>query len=172
MSTLMHDGSVGMFAQLLRGLDANLDKAAAHCAANKIDPAALTGARLFPDMLPFTRQVQLACDFAVRAAFRLAGQEPPRMPDEETTFDELKARIAKALGAIESLDKGAFQGSESRTVTFPMGPAGMQSYAGSAYLFNFAVPNFAFHVTTAYAILRENGVALGKRDFMGPLSVG
>jgi uncharacterized protein len=167
MTHLMHDASAGMFTQLLKGLDAILDKAASHCEARKIEETVLTGERLFPDMLPFTKQVQLSCDFAVRAVFRLTGQEPPRFADEEKSFAELKLRIAKALAAINGVDAAAFEGSEARIVTFPMGPAGNQSFAGSAYLFSFAIPNFTFHVTTAYALLRENGVELGKRDFMG-----
>ena len=121
-------------------------------------------------MFPLTAQVQLSCDFAVRAAFRLAGQEPPRTPDNEKTFDELKTRIAKALAEIEGLDVPAFAGSESRSITFPMGPVKNHTMVGSTYLFSFAIPNFIFHVTTAYAILRENGVTLGKRDFMGRLA--
>ena len=172
MSALMHEASIVMFTQLLGGLDTILDKAAAHCEARKIDASALTSARLFPDMLPFTKQVQLSCDFAVRAVYRLTGQEPPRFADEEKTFPELKERIAKALATISAINTEAFTGSETRNVTFPMGPAGNQTMSGSSYLFTFAIPNFTFHVTMAYAVLRENGVELGKRDFMGAMARG
>lgn len=167
MSHLMLQASVETFNQLLKALDAILDKAAAHCEARGIDPTVLVGARLFPDMLPFSRQVQLACDFAARASSRLAGLEPLKFEDTEKTFPELKARIAAALAQVNKTDRDAIAASEARSITVPMGKLGEKTMLGSAYLFRFALPNFYFHVTTAYDILRENGVELGKFDFVG-----
>jgi hypothetical protein len=168
MALTMFDASVPSFLRQLAALDAVLDKAAAHAAARKIDPAVLLGMRLYPDMFPLTRQVQLTCDFAKNTTSRLAGQEPPKWPDEETTVEQLKARIAKTVDFIEGFSAAQLAGAEDRDVTLPIGgkPA---TFKGGHFLFNFALPNFYFHATTAYDILRHAGVELGKRDFMGQL---
>jgi hypothetical protein len=151
---------------MLRNLSALLEKAEAHCAARKIDPAALTSARLFPDMFPLARQVQIACDTAKGAAARLAGVEIPKHEDTEQTFPELRARIAKTLDFIESLPKAKFEGAEDREVVMKMRGEDVK-FRGGQYLLAHATPNFYFHVTTAYDLLRHNGVELGKRDFLG-----
>jgi uncharacterized protein len=169
MSDLMITASVGTFRQILPALDAILDKAAAHCAARKIAPSVLVNARLYPDMLAFARQVQLTCDFAARTVSRLAGQEIPSFPDVETSFGELKTRIAAALAHVNSVDKAAIAAGGTRDVTFRTGPDSNTTLRGADYLFRFALPNFYFHAATAYDILRENGVELGKRDFMGAM---
>lgn len=160
------------FIQTLTALDAILDKAAAQAAASKIQPDVLLGARLYPDMLPFTRQIQLACDFAKNVVGRLGGGENPKIPDEETSFDELKARIARTLAYIKGADDAALDAGLAKDVTFPRGPSATATMKGEAYLTRFAVPNFYFHATTAYAILRENGITLGKRDFLGDVFEG
>jgi uncharacterized protein len=143
-----------------------IDKAAAHCAAHKIEPSVLLQARLYPTMFAFARQVQISCDFAKNTAGRLAADDLPKFADDETTFDALKARIAKTIAYVQGLKVDAFAGSETRDITFPVAGTPM-TMKGAAYLSRFALPNFYFHVTTAYAILRENGVELGKRDYMG-----
>jgi uncharacterized protein len=170
MSALLFEASVGTFRQILPALDKVIDKAAAHCAARKIDPAVLVNARLYPDMLAFARQVQLTCDFASRASFRLAGLEPPAFADVETSFDELKDRIARALAAIASVDRAAIEAGETRAITFRTGPDSNTTLPGAGYLLRFALPNFYFHATTAFDILRENGVEIGKRDYIGEMT--
>ena len=135
--------------------------------ARKVQPEVLLASRLAPDMLPFTRQIQLACDFAKNAAARVSGGENPKFPDEETSFDELKARIAKVLAFVAKTDSAAFEAGMDKDVTFPRGPSATVTMKGETYLTRFAVPNFYFHATTAYAILRENGIQIGKRDFLG-----
>jgi len=166
MPLSMYAASVPAFMQTLGALSAVLDKAAAHCAAKKIDPAALTTARLYPDMLMFTKQVQLACDFAKNAVGRLIG-EPPKFPDEEKTFDELKARIAKTIDYIKSVKPADIDASADKDVTFPIGPDKTMTLPGAQYLVHAVLPNFYFHATTAYDILRHNGVEIGKMDFLG-----
>src|SRR5207253_10466232 len=143
-----------------------LDKAAAHCEAKKIEPAVLTTARLFPDMFALARQVQIACDTAKGAVARLAGAEIPKHEDSEQTFAELKARIAKTLDFIESVKPERIDGSEEKEIVLPM-RSGERRYKGMQYLLGFAYPNFYFHITTAYNILRHNGVEVGKQDFIG-----
>ncbi len=162
----IHDATVPVFEQLLTSLSAIIDKAKAHAEARKIDPAALTSARLRPDMFHFARQVQAACDWAKNAGARLAGIEPPKFEDNETTFDELKARIAKTLDYLRSLNRQDVEAGAERIVVFPMRNDKMKM-KGSNYAFHLALPNFYFHVTTAYGILRHNGVEIGKRDFVG-----
>ena len=154
------------FTQTLRALDAILDKGFAQAAERRIDPAVLLSARLAPDMLPFTRQIQLACDFAKNAAARLAGGENPRFPDEETTVEELKARIAAVLAFVEGVDDQALDAGLSGEVSFPRGPSATATMRGVDYLTRFAAPNFYFHAATAYDILRENGIQIGKQDFL------
>ncbi len=158
--------SLAGFVQTLKALDVILDKTVEQAAARKIQPDVLLNARLAPDMLPFSRQIQLACDFAKNAAARLAGGENPKHPDEEKSFDELKARIAKVLAFVASVDDAAFENGLASDVTFPRGPSATVTMRGEKYLTLFAVPNFYFHATTAYAILRENGFQIGKQDFL------
>lgn len=162
----MYQASAPRFANMLRNLSALIDKAEAHCAAKKIDPAALTGYRLYPDMFPFTRQVQIACDTAKGAAARLAGVEIPKHEDTEQSFAELKARIAKTLDFVESVPASKIDGSEEKEIVLAM-RSGERRFKGMQYLLGFAYPNFYFHVTTAYDILRHNGVELGKTDYIG-----
>ena len=166
MTISMYQASAPRFARMLRNLSAILGKAQAHCEAKKLDAAALTGYRLYPDMFAFTRQVQIACDQAKGAVARLAGMEPPKHEDTEQTFAELQARIAKTLDFVESLKADKIDGSEGREVVLKL-RAGELRLKGLDYLFSHAYPNFYFHVTTAYNILRHNGVELGKKDFVG-----
>ena len=162
----MFDSSIPVFTQFLNALSAILKKAEAFCEAKKIDPDALLTARLFPDMFPLRRQVQLACDFAKGAGAGLAGIPVPSFPDEEKTFAELQARIAKTLDFLGTLKKEQFADAASRTVTLKIGGQDM-NFPGATYLRHFALGNFYFHLTTAYDILRHNGLEIGKRDFMG-----
>jgi hypothetical protein len=168
MTLSMYQASVPIFLNTLTALSAVLDKAAAHAAQRKIEPSVLLGARLFPDMFPLVRQVQLTADFAKGAGARLAGIEVPKFADTETTFDELKARIAKTVEFVKTLKPGQIDGSEDRDITIPIGGQ-PQSFKGQPYLLHFALPNFFFHATTAYDILRHCGVEVGKRDFLGPI---
>ena len=166
MSISMYQASAPRFARLLRNLSAILAKAQAHAEAKKLDAAALTGYRLFPDMFPLTRQVQIACDTAKGAVARLAGMEPPKHEDTEQSFADLQARIAKTLDFVESVKPERIDGSEEKEIVLPM-RSGERRYKGMQYLLGFAYPNFYFHVTTAYDILRHNGVEIGKADFIG-----
>src|SRR6476661_5459420 len=166
MTISMYQASVPRFANILRNLSAILDKAEAHCAAKKIEPAALTGARLFPDMFPFTRQVQIACDTAKGAVARLAGADIPKHEDTEQTFAELKARIAKTIDFVESISAAKIDGSDDKEIVL-QARSGERRFKGMQYLLGHAYPNFYFHVTTAYNILRHNGVDVGKGDFIG-----
>lgn len=153
------------FTTSLNALAAILTKAEAHMAAKKIDPSVLFNARLFPDMLPLWRQITIACDHAKGASARLSGTEVPGFPDEEKTFADLQARIARTLAFIASVPEAGFADADGRTITLKVGSS-ERSFPAPVYLFSFAFPNFYFHMTTAYAILRSNGVALGKSDFM------
>lgn len=154
----------------LSALSGVLDKAAAHAAAKKIDPSVLLGWRLAPDMFGFARQIQVACDQAKNGASRLAGIDPPKFEDTETTVEQLKERIAKTLAHIKSLDAAAIDGSESREIQFPLGPK-KAKMKGVDYLNHFVLPNFFFHLTAAYAIARSFGVDLAKRDFLGSFPI-
>jgi hypothetical protein len=167
MSLSMHEASVPVFTQLLTALDGCLAKAAAHAAERKIDPDALLRARLFPDMFELVRQVQIACDFGKSVPARLAGVNVPSYEDNETSFADLQARIAKTLAFIGALDAAKFDGSESREIVLRPGTPKEKRLAGKAYLLAYGLPQFFFHVTTAYALLRHNGVEIGKKDFMG-----
>jgi uncharacterized protein len=162
----LHAASVPVFAQYLRALSAILKKAETHADGKKIAHETMLGLRLSPDMFAVTRQVQIACDFAKNTCGRLAGDELPRFPDEEKTFAELQERIAKTLSYIEGLPSASFAGAETRAIEFSIARKPFRMM-GEAYLHHFAMPNFMFHVTTAYAILRTNGVDVGKGDFMG-----
>jgi hypothetical protein len=166
MSIPIYEIAVPSFQRHLQILDTLLDKAVAYAEARKIDPAALLTARLFPDMHPLPRQVQLACDAAKGAGARLAGLPVPSHPDVETTFPELKERIAKTRAFLDTVTPAQMEGAESRTVTLQL-RSGEQSFTGQEYLLGFALPNFYFHCTTTYALLRHNGVELGKLDFLG-----
>ena len=162
----MFDSTIPYLAHNLKALSAILKKAEAHCEAKKIDPNAFLTARLFPDMLPFIRQVLIACDFAKGCSARLAGIPVPSYPDEEKTFAELQARIAKTLDFIGGIKKEQLADAATRTVTVKI--AGKDTdLAGAAYFSGVVLPNFYFHLTTAYNILRHNGVELGKGDFLG-----
>jgi len=158
--------SVPVYIHFLKALSGVLAKAEAHCEAQKITPEALSGARLFPDMLPFTRQVQLTTDFAARCTDRLAGREPRSFPDTETSFAELRARIAAVIAHLEGFTPQDFDGAEAREIVVKT-RAGELRMPGAAFLETYSKPQFFFHMTTAYDLLRHNGVALGKRDFMG-----
>lgn len=168
----MSNGSIPVFEVGLNALSALLDKAAAHAEAKRIEPAVLLNARLFPDMFPFTRQVQTVCDQAKNGGARLAGIDPPRYEDTETTIPELKARVAKTLAFVKTLDAGSIDAAASREISFPLGPR-TGRMKGADYLNFFVLPNFHFHLATAYGILRHCGVEIGKRDFLGniPMSV-
>jgi hypothetical protein len=167
MSLSLYDACVPVLKQMLTSLSAVLAKAEAHAAENKIDPNALLQARLFPDMFPLTRQVQVACDFGKSIPSRLAGVDVPAYEDSEQTFAELQARIARTIAVIDGIDPARFDGSESRQIVLRPGTPKERSIGGQAYLLNYGLPQFFFHVTTAYALLRHNGVAIGKKDFMG-----
>lgn len=166
MNISMYQASVPRFANTLRNLSAILDKAQAHCEAKKIDPAVLGATRLIVDMLPLSRQVQIACDTAKGAVARLAGVEIPKHEDTEQTPAELKQRIARTVDFILSLKADQIDGSEAKEVVLKLGGKETR-FNGLQYLLGFAWPNFYFHVTTAYNILRDNGVDVGKRDYLG-----
>lgn len=166
MKISMYQASAPRFAHALRNLSAILDKAQAHFEARKIDAAVPGGLRLIADMFPLARQVQIACDTAKGAVARLAGIEIPQHPDTEQTIPELKARIARVLEFIESVPAAKIDGSEEREVVMKMRGQDMK-FQGLRYLAGHALPNFYFHVTTAYNILRSNGVEIGKRDYLG-----
>jgi hypothetical protein len=166
MKISMYQASAPRFANMLGNLSAILDKAQAHCEAKKIDPAVLGGMRLIADMFPLTRQVQIACDTAKGAVARLAGVEIPRHEDTEQTLAELKQRIARTIDFILSVKPETLEDTEDKEVTLKLGGRDT-TFKGMQYLLGHAYPNFFFHVTTAYNILRTNGVDLGKRDFIG-----
>ena len=166
MSLSAYQASVPVFTQILNALSTTIGTAIAHAAAKKIDPAVFCQARLYPDMFAFTRQVQLAADFAKNTSARLAGQDPPKWADEEKTFEELQGRIARTLVFVRGLPKADIEAGGERMITLPIRGQPM-TFLGNIYLMHFALPNFYFHATTAYAILRENGVELGKLDFVG-----
>ena len=167
MSHPLHDASVPVFKQMLGALDAILAKAEAHVAEHKIEPDALLQARLFPDMFALVKQVQVACDFAKSVPARLAGIEPPSFEDNERTFADLHARIARTLAFAESVDAAKFAGSEDREIVLRPGTPRERRFVGKAYVLSYGLPQFFFHVTTAYDILRHNGVPIGKKDYMG-----
>ncbi len=165
MSLSVHQASVGVFDVALNGFSAILDKALAHAEARKFDPATFMTIRLRPDMLPFGRQVMIFCDNAKNVPSRLAGVQAPIFEDTETTIEQLKTRIKRTLDYIATLDKPAIDASADREIVFPVGPNKMRMQ-GANYLLHFAMPNFYFHLTTAYDILRYADVDIGKRDFL------
>ena len=162
-----HDATVPAFLQILGALNGILEKAEAHCKAKNIQPETLLTARLYPDMLPFARQIQLVCDFAAKGCARLTGSEAPSTPDTEKTFDELRQRVAKTIDYVKSFKPAQFEGADARDVTFPVGPTNQMTLKGQQFLSGFSFPNFYFHAAIAHGILRHNGVEIGKRDFMG-----
>jgi len=166
MSLSMYSASVPVFRQVLGSLAAILEKAESHADLKKIDPQALLQARLFPDMFPLLRQVQVAADFAKGTVARLGGIEVPRYEDVETDFAGLQERIAKTLAFIDSVPREAIEDSADREVTVGTG-ANQRQFRGQPYLLHYSLPNFFFHATTAYDILRHNGLEIGKRDFIG-----
>ncbi|MDR3523676.1 MAG: DUF1993 domain-containing protein [Acetobacteraceae bacterium] len=166
MTISMHAASVPVFKQALGGLSGVLTKAAAHAEARKIDPSVLLTERLAPDMFALTRQVQIASDTAKGAVARLAGVAAPKWEDTESSFAELQERIGKTIAYIESIPAESIDGSEERDVTITL-RSGDIHFKGQRYLLNWALPNFFFHVTTAYNLLRHDGVEIGKRDFLG-----
>jgi uncharacterized protein len=166
MPISMYQASVPAFLQMLNSLSAILDKAEAFAAERKIDPAVLLGWRLAPDMFPLARQVQIATDQAKGCCARLAGVEIPKYADDETSFADLRARIARTIEFVQSFKPSAIDGSEERDITLTAGARELR-FKGQQYLVSFVLPNFYFHVTTAYAILRHCGLAIGKRDFLG-----
>ena len=166
MTVSLHQASAQVFIRGLTGLKGVLAKAAAHVEAKSLDPNALLQARLYPDMFPLARQVQIASDNAKGPSARLAGMEPPKFDDNEASFADLQARITKTIDFLQTLKPAQIDGSEDRQVVLQM-RAGPLEFKGQAYLLNFALPNFYFHCATVYAILRHNGVEVGKKDFLG-----
>ena len=167
MISPMYTNSVPVFKQLLTALKAVLAQADAHAVANSIEPDAFLQARLFPNMFPLVKQVQIAADFARGISARLAGVAVPIYEGKEKSFAELDGLLAQTLGFLDSVDSSKFEGSESKEIVLRPGTPKEKKLSGQAYLTNYGVPQFLFHVTTAYAILRHNGLAIGKRDFMG-----
>ncbi len=166
MTLSIYDLSIPVLTRGLTNLTAILDKAAAHAAAKKIDPAVLAQARLFPDMFPLSRQVQITCDTAKGAAARLAGVEVPKHEDTEKTIEELKQRVAKTLEFVKSIKAEQLHGAESKTIEMKF-PNSTLTFTGLTYLANFVLPNFFFHISMTYALLRTNGIEVGKMDYLG-----
>lgn len=166
MSLQMYDASVPAFIAALTNLSALLAKGAAYAEAKKFDPSVLVNARLAPDMFPLARQIQIASDGAKGGGARLAGVDVPSFPDTETTFPELQDRIQKTITFLKTLKPEQINGSEKKAVTLKVGGNEM-SFEGQPYLLNFVIPNLYFHISIAYAILRHNGVDVGKMDFLG-----
>lgn len=167
MTISMSSASLPLLKHTLGSLAHILDKGQAFAEARKIDPTALTTYRLAPDMLPFTRQIQIACDAAKNGIVRISGIEAPKFEDTETTFPELKARVQQTLDWLATVPAAKLDGTENREVTFPIGKDKTRTMTGEAYLKHWMLPNFFFHVSMAYAILRHNGVELGKSDYLG-----
>jgi hypothetical protein len=167
MPISMHSASVPIFVRTLTSMLAWLDKAEAHATAKKFDPKNYLGLRLTPDMLPFSAQIQIATDSVKGCLARLSGTEAPKWPDTEASFDELRARIRKAIDYARSVPAAAIDGSETREISVPMGPGRTGKFTGEVFLKHFSLPNFFFHCTMAYALLRAGGVELGKMDFLG-----
>jgi len=167
MTHNLYATSVPLFKQMLGGLKDVLAKAEAHTVAKKIDPNALLQARLFPDMFPLLKQVQVATDFAKGVAHRLAGVEVPTMDDTELSFADLQARIDKVLSLISGLDAAQFEVAATREIVTQSGTPKEKRFTGQSYLVNYGLPHFFFHTTSAYNILRHNGVEVGKRDYIG-----
>lgn len=168
MSLSMYQASIPVFVRMLRNLSAILDKAVSYAEAKKIDPAIFINARLAPDMFALNRQIQIATDSVKGCAARLAGIEVPSYVDNETTFAELQARIAKTIVFLESVNATQIDGSEDHNISLKIGGQEM-NFSGQQYLLYFVLPNFFFHINMAYAILRHNGIEIGKRDYLGSI---
>ena len=166
MTISMSSASLPVFKAMLGNLSHFLDKGQAHAEAKKFDPAVLLQFRLAPDMLPFTRQILIACDGPKNGMARISGVEAPKFEDNEATFPELKARIQKTLDYLNSVPNEKVDGTEDKDITFPVGRDKTRTMKAEAYLKHWVLPNFYFHITTAYAILRHNGVELGKADYL------
>ncbi len=166
MPLSMYQASVPVFVRMLNNLAGILDKAAAHAEAKKIDPAVLINSRLYPDMFALARQVQIVSDIAKAGAARLAGLEPPAFEDNETSFPDLIARVQKTVSYLNTLTPAQIDGSEDKTISFQM-RGQTRTFQGQPFLLNHVIPNLYFHITTTYAILRHNGVELGKKDYLG-----
>ena len=166
MAISMSSASLPVFRTMLGNLSHLLEKGQAYAQARKFDPQVLVTYRLAPDMLPFSRQIQIACDAAKNGVARIAGVEAPKFEDNEATFGELRARIAKTLAWLETVPAAKLDGTEDKDITFPVGRESTRTMKGEAYLKHWVLPNLFFHVTTAYAILRHNGVDLGKADYL------
>ena len=162
-----YDASVPAFLQILGSLTGILTKAEAHCKAKNINPDVILASRLYPDMLPFSKQIQLVSDFAAKSCARLTHGDVPTTPDTEKTFEELRQRLAKTIAYVNAFKPAQFEGADTKDVTFPTGPDKTMTLKGQAFLSNVAFPNFYFHAATAHGILRHNGVEIGKRDFLG-----
>lgn len=171
MAFSMSQTSFPTFEIGLNALLGLLGKAEAYAAAKKFDPAVLLNSRLAPDMFPLVRQVQVACDQAKNGSARLAGVEAPRYEDNETTIDQLKARIEKTIAFLKNLDPKKIDAAAESEISFPLGPTNKARMKGDDYLNHFMLPNFYFHLTAAYAILRHSGVDVGKRDFLGAIPI-
>ena len=167
MTSPIYTASIPVFKQMLGGLSGVLAKADAHAAAKKIDPNALLQARLFPDMFTLLRQVQVATDFAKSVSARLAGVDMPKLDDNEQTFADLQARITTVLTFIDGLDVALFEQAATREIVTQVGTPKEKRFTGASYIFNYGLPHFFFHTTTAYVILRHNGVEVGKKDYIG-----
>jgi hypothetical protein len=172
VSFTVHSMAMDTYVPMLRTLSTLLDKGAEHMKSKGLKPDTLVEARLAPDMFPLARQVQIACDSAKGAAARLAGQEPPTFEDTEKTLDELKARIRRTLDYISSVPASGFAGAETRRVSFPLMNEKVLDMDGVQYLRDWALPNFYFHVVTAYDILRNQGVQIGKQDYLAHAGYG
>ena len=166
MAISMSSASLPIFRTMLGNLSHLLEKGQAHAQARKFDPQVLVSYRLAPDMLPLSRQVQIACDAAKNGVARISGVEAPRFEDNETTFEELRARIAKTLAWLDTVPPAKLDGTEDKDITFPVGRESTRTMKAEAYLKHWAMANFHFHITMAYAILRNNGVDLGKADYL------
>ena len=162
-----YDATVPLFIQMLTALTGILTKAEAHCERKGIAPEVMLSARLYPDMLPFTKQVQLACDFAGKSAARLADVEVPSTADTEKSFDELRQRLARTIEYLKTFKPAQFEGADVKDITFPAGPNTNLTLKGQHFVNRYALPNFFFHTSIAHGILRHNGVEIGKRDFLG-----
>jgi hypothetical protein len=167
MTTSLYSGSIPVFQQMLGGLSGVLAKGDAHSRERKIEPGALLQARLYPDMFPLLRQVQVACDFAKGVSARLAGVPVPAFEDTEHGFADLQARITKTLDFLSSLTPQQFEGSATREIVTQAGTPKEKRFDGQSYLLTYGLPHFFFHVTTAYGILRHNGIEVGKKDYLG-----
>lgn len=166
MTISMYSASIPVCIRMLKNLVGILEKGAGHCRENDIDESVMVGARLFPDMFPLARQVQIASDIAKRGGARLAGLEPDAVEDNEKTFHELIERVRNVIAFLDTLEPEQIEGSEDRPITFRLRGADV-TMAGQVFLLNFVMPNVYFHITTAYDILRHNGVVLGKPDYLG-----